>query len=121
MEERDYEKTVSLFLTLTLTLGIFCLPMSAVEASGLGTSAVPTASTVLVNAQNVAFDAYLINGNNYFKLRDIGAAFNFGVDWDGAKNTIVIDTSKGYTAEGTATTPEPTPHARTDNAAERKY
>ena len=43
--------------------------------------------------------AYNIDGNNYFKLRDIGEVFDFGVDWDGATNTIVIDTSKGYTAE----------------------
>jgi Leucine-rich repeat (LRR) protein len=49
--------------------------------------------------KNIAFDAYNIGGNNYFKLRDIGAAFDFGVDWDGQRNTIVIDTGKGYTPE----------------------
>jgi hypothetical protein len=54
---------------------------------------------VLVNGKNTSFDAYNISGNNYFKLRDVGAAFGFGVDWDGAKNTIVIDTSKGYTPD----------------------
>jgi len=32
-------------------------------------TATPTTSTVLVNGSPVAFDAYLINGNNYFKLR----------------------------------------------------
>jgi hypothetical protein len=59
----------------------------------------PTSSPVLVNGKNTAFDAYNIANNNYFKLRDIGQAFDFGVDWDGARNTIVIDTSKGYTPE----------------------
>ena len=34
-------------------------------------TAKPTASTVLVNGENVAFDAYNINDNNYFKLRDL--------------------------------------------------
>ncbi|MCL1829518.1 MAG: hypothetical protein FWG32_08520 [Oscillospiraceae bacterium] len=43
--------------------------------------------------------AYNIDGNNYFKLRDIGLLFDFGVEWDGENNTIVIDTSTGYTPE----------------------
>jgi hypothetical protein len=57
------------------------------------------ASTIILDGRKVPFTAYNIGGNNYFKLRDIGAAFDFGVDWDGAQNTIVIDTSKGYTPE----------------------
>ncbi len=40
--------------------------------------------------------AYLINGNNYFKLRDLGQMFDFDVAWDGANNCVVIDTSKSY-------------------------
>ncbi|MDR1616919.1 MAG: copper amine oxidase N-terminal domain-containing protein [Syntrophomonadaceae bacterium] len=59
----------------------------------------PTSSKIYLNGKDVTFTAYNIEGNNYFKLRDIGAAFDFGVTWDGAKNTIVIDTSKGYTPE----------------------
>jgi uncharacterized repeat protein (TIGR01451 family) len=45
----------------------------------------------------MTFTAYNIEGNNYFRLRDIGEALDFGVTWDSAKNTVVIDTSKGYT------------------------
>ncbi|MFB0919832.1 MAG: MBL fold metallo-hydrolase, partial [Oscillospiraceae bacterium] len=37
-----------------------------------------------------------VNNNNYFKLRDIASAFNFGVGWDGNTGTITIDTSVGY-------------------------
>ena len=58
-----------------------------------------TSSKIFLDGKEVAFTAYNIDGNNYFKLRDIGAALNFGVDWDGARNTIEISTSKGYTAE----------------------
>jgi hypothetical protein len=58
-----------------------------------------TNSKIILDGKEVQFTAYNIEGNNYFKLRDIGAAFDFGVDWDGANNTIVIDTSKGYTPE----------------------
>ena len=57
----------------------------------------PTSSRIYLDGSEVQFTAYNIEDNNYFKLRDVGAAFDFGVDWDGANNTIVIDTSKGYT------------------------
>jgi hypothetical protein len=61
------------------------------------TKATPTTSRIYLDGKEVSFTAYNIEGNNYFKLRDIGAVFNFGVDWDGARNTIAIDTGKGYT------------------------
>jgi len=72
------------------------------EMGAKGTSAktaTPTNSKILLNGKEAQFTAYKIDGNNYFKLRDIGAAFGFGVVWDGTRNTIVIDTSKGYTPE----------------------
>lgn len=47
----------------------------------------------------IGWTAYNINNNNYFKLRDIGELFEFEVDWDGANNCIIIDTTKPYTAE----------------------
>jgi len=56
----------------------------------------PTASKIILDGQEVSFTAYNIDDNNYFKLRDIGEAFDFGVGWDEAKNTITIDTSKKY-------------------------
>ena len=41
--------------------------------------------------------AYNIDGNNYFRLRDLGRALNFGVTYDAATNTVAIDTATGYT------------------------
>ena len=61
-------------------------------------TAVPTTSQILKDGKEVPLTAYNINGANYFKLRDIGEAFDFGVDWDQATQTISISTSKGYTA-----------------------
>ena len=58
--------------------------------------AVQSTATVLVNGAPVEFDVYNINGYNYFKLRDIAKVFDIGVTWDGATNTVVIDTSVGY-------------------------
>lgn len=54
-------------------------------------------SKIYIDGEELALEAYTINGNNYFKLRDVAAVFDFGVAWDGAQNQIVIDTAVGYT------------------------
>jgi hypothetical protein len=67
-------------------------------------SAELTSSPLFINNKKMNLTSYNIGGNNYFKLRDIGQALGFGVTWDGSSNTIVIDTTKSYTAEGSSTT-----------------
>jgi hypothetical protein len=66
--------------------------------AGDGTSknAVLNTSKIYKDGQEIALTAYNINGNNYFKLRDIAGAFNIGVTWDGTTNTIGIDTTMDY-------------------------
>lgn len=44
----------------------------------------------------VLLKAYNINFNNYFKLRDLGALFNFNITWDENNQLIGIDTSSPY-------------------------
>ncbi|MDR3278530.1 MAG: copper amine oxidase N-terminal domain-containing protein [Oscillospiraceae bacterium] len=86
---------------IALTSGAAYTPVGG-ELTGKGDGVKtpkPTASKITLDGKEVSFTAYGIDGNNYFKLRDVGEAFGFGVDWDGAKNTIVIDTGKGYTPE----------------------
>lgn len=80
------------------------MAMSAVPAYA-GVSAVPTASRVLVNGTEKAFEAYNIQDNNYFKLRDIayvlnGTAAAFSVGWDGTANAVSLDTSGEYAPTG---------------------
>jgi len=58
-----------------------------------------TNSTIYLDGAEVEFAAYNIGGNNYFKLRDIGRAINFSVEWDAEITTIVVDTSKPYREE----------------------
>lgn len=58
-----------------------------------------TMSSLFKDLQEVEACAYLIEGNNYFKLRDIGELFDFGIEWDKELNSIVIDTTKSYSAE----------------------
>jgi len=85
------KKTLA-FLLAAAILFALTAPVLAAEA----VTAKPTSSTVLVNGKSVAFDAYNIGGNNYFKLRDIGKAFDFATDYDAATRTVVIDTGKPY-------------------------
>lgn len=67
---------------------------------GSGTQAAkPSAAKILLDGKEISLTAYEIGGNNYFKLRDIGRTFDFGIGWDGGSRTITIDTSTGYTAE----------------------
>ena len=63
---------------------------------GVSKTALACNSAIYINGKPVTLTAYNINGNNYFKLRDIGTTFNFDVSWDGVNKVISIDTSKGY-------------------------
>lgn len=68
-------------------------------------SAIPTGSKVLVNNKDISFDAYLIEDNNYFKLRDLASIVNktekqFEVKWDEKKRAINLISKKSYTKVG---------------------
>ena len=56
-----------------------------------------TAKTYL-DGEERYFSSYTIDGNNYYKLRDLGSTFNFAVEWDNATNTIRILSTEGYSA-----------------------
>ena len=85
--------------TITLTSGSAYTANGSEMAKGSGAqSASVSASKLLIDGKEVSLTAYTIGGNNYFKLRDIGQAFDFGIGWDNATKTITIDTSAGYTA-----------------------
>ncbi|MGE5653715.1 MAG: hypothetical protein ACM3ZQ_05530 [Bacillota bacterium] len=68
-------------------------------------SAAKNASVVYVDGVSKSFDAYTIEGNNYFKLRDLAFVLNgtragFGVRWDGEKNAISLDGGQAYVPVG---------------------
>jgi hypothetical protein len=85
---------------ISMTSGTAYTPVGE-ELSVPGTKGSVTAtlstSVVYLNGNPVVLTAYTIAGNNYFKLRDVGSALNFGVTWDGNANMIKIDSSTGYT------------------------
>jgi len=51
-----------------------------------------TNSKIYLDGKEIQLNAYNINGNNYFKLRDIGEKINFTVTWDEAAKIIMINT-----------------------------
>ncbi len=66
---------------------------------GDGTDKTATSSTsnIVKDGETISLAAYLVNDNNYFKLRDLGQTFNFEVSWDAKTNIIIVDTAKSYT------------------------
>lgn len=61
-------------------------------------------TTVMVDGEEVSFMVYNINGNNYFKLRDIAQALKgthkaFAIDWKGSNVDLI--SNKEYESIGT--------------------
>lgn len=84
---------------LTTIMALSAVPVYA------GVPAAPTASKVTVDGQSKAFEAYNINDNNYFKLRDIAYVLNgtdasFSVGWDDVANSIALVKGEAYAPTG---------------------
>ena len=50
-----------------------------------------------VDGTLTAMEAYVINGHNYVKLRDIGQAVGFNVFWDDPAKCVQVESDKPYT------------------------
>ncbi len=99
------KRTIS-FITGVLAGAVFFGGGIAYAASGI--LAERSAQVVYVDGQRVKLEAYLIDGANYVKLRDIGQAANFNVYWDGA---VHIESGASYTGQAPdiiTAAPEPT-------------
>ena len=53
----------------------------------------------MLDGEEIALDGYIINGNNYYKLRDIGKAIGFDVDFDNASSTVLVKTTSDYSGD----------------------
>ncbi len=85
---------------------IASLSLSAFATYGSTETAIPTPSTVLINGTEVEFEAYNINGNNYFKLRDIamaliGTEVEIHVEWVEEEQLIAVYSNGYYEPLGT--------------------
>jgi len=68
-------------------------------------TALSTNAKVMVDGVDVKFDAYNIDGYNYFKLRDIAYAINgsekqFNTLWDDVNKCITLETKSSYVPAG---------------------
>ena len=69
-------------------------------ASGvIATPLTESSQKVTLDGQAVSLEGYNINGSNYFKLRDLGKAMDFGVTWNNGSRTVEIDSNAGYVEE----------------------
>lgn len=69
-------------------------------------TATPSSQRFYIDGQQTTMTAYLIGGNNYVRLRDVGRAVGFNVYWDGA---VQIERDKPYTGVAPGNTaPVPT-------------
>jgi hypothetical protein len=86
---------------ISLTSGNVYTPVGGEMASKGSGDKTPTTTTskITLDGSGVYITAYNIDGNNYFKLRDLAEAFDFGVGWDGTNSIIALDTTIGYTPE----------------------
>ena len=58
----------------------------------LASTAQVSAQTILIDGKKVTdLSVYNIGGNNFFKLRDLGAAVGFDVDYDEATKTMIVE------------------------------
>ena len=103
--------------TITVTSGLPYTPNGEELVIGMDRSstAKPSTQSLIINGVlNSELSAYNLAGNNFFKLRDLGNALGFIVDYDKASNTAII------LSFGT-TTPTPGPTVLTELNAEQVF
>lgn len=94
------KRVISLLLMLVLLLS---LPVASFAAQNV--TAVRSNQALNVDGRFVDCGKYAINGNNYFRLRDLAYALNngsscFSVAYDAATATMVLKTGEHYQATG---------------------
>jgi len=84
-----------------VTGGVYSKVGGELAAVGSGAkNAVLSTQTIYINGKkNTSLIAYNIDGNNYFKLRDLGTALGSDVDYDEARRTMLINTPNASNAD----------------------
>jgi hypothetical protein len=80
--------------------------MTIVPVAAFAANVVASPQTVYVDGVKRSFEAYNIDGSNYFKLRDIayilsGTSSEFSVAWDPSEGLITVKTGEAYVSDGT--------------------
>ena len=90
----------SLYLIAGILIGAALTGGSAAIAAGI--TAERSHHRVVVDGKEVQMEAYVINGNNYVKLRDMGKTVGFEVFWDSVNGCVEVESNKPYTGEAPA-------------------
>lgn len=99
-------KKTALSLLAGIILGATLMSGSFAEAAEAFLKAYPSNHTMYLDGQQVELEAYVINGSNYVRLRDVGAAMGFNVYWDDTTGTVQINSDAPYTGQPPADTTE---------------
>ena len=90
----------------------------AARAATEAITATLSSQPVYVDGQQAELEAYIIHGNNFVKLRDIGEAVGFNVYWDGS--AVQIESDQPYTGEApdsqSAPSEQPSPSSLTEES-----
>ena len=93
------------WMSLLLVICVMVTLILPAQAMGVTANATPSNATVYINGTKVSFEAYTINGSNYFKLRDLAMALNstnkkIGIGYNGSTNTVEIKAGQPYVPVG---------------------
>jgi len=99
------------FLTCLLLAGI------TTTAYAAGIVAERSHHRIVVDGKEAQMEAYVINGSNYVRLRDIGKAVGFEVYWDSENGCVQVESGKPYTGEAPAKAEPDKPLSRPEDTS----
>ena len=99
------------FLTCLLLAGV------TTTAYAAGIMAERSHHRVVVDGKEVQMEAYVINGSNYVRLRDIGKAVGFEVYWNSENGCVQVESGKPYTGEAPAKAEPDKPLSRPEDTS----
>ena len=105
----------SLYLIAGILIGAALTGGSSAVAAGI--MAERSHHRVVVDGKEVQMEAYVINGNNYFKLRDMGKTVGFEVFWDSDAKCVQVKSGIPYTGEAPAKAEPDKPESQPESAA----
>ena len=85
------EKEVAVFAS-----GIVLGTALVAPVAGAALTAQLSSQKIVIDGKPAQIEAYSINGSNYAKIRDIGRAMDFSVEYDSLTNTVRIDSGTPY-------------------------
>lgn len=99
------------FLTCLLLAGV------TTTAYAAGIVAERSHHRIVVDGKEAQMEAYVINGSNYVRLRDIGKAVGFEVYWDSENGCVQVEGGKPYTGEAPAKAKPDKPLSRPEDTS----